>query len=356
MDMVRPVHGAHILLVEDNATNQFVAQEFLVKMGLSVDVAHNGAEGVSKVASANYDLVLMDLQMPGMDGFEATRQIRATKKGRHLPILAMTAAALMQDREASLAAGMNDHIAKPIVGRELATALLKWIPSRTHSTNRVQTAAIRLPTPPKGSPFSLPGLDLPAAAKLVGGNWLFLRKTLQQFHRDFLTAPRLINEALSAGRLGDAETLVHTLMGLAGYIGSGPLRELGIQFERELRAGSRTSQAIFTTELQKVLDVITTLDHDPASPAAQQPIDRQWLSQLLDELSDILNDSALVPHELLDELSKLLSGHPAFPLLETLLRQIEQLDYAAAGTTLLNLAQMLNFKSENVAPSTGGLS
>lgn len=353
LDMLRPIHGAHVLLVEDNATNQFVAQEFLTKMGLSVDVANNGAEGVSQVARANYDLVLMDLQMPGMDGFEATRQIRATQKGRHLPILAMTAAALTQDREASLAAGMNDHIAKPIVGRELATALLKWIPSQA---NRVQPAAARLPTPPKGSPFSLPELDLAAAAKLVGGNWFFLRKTLQQFHRDFLTAPRLIEEALSAGRLGDAETLVHTLMGLAGYIGSGPLRELGIQFERELRAGRRTSQAVFTTELQKVIDAIATLDHDPAPPASRQPIDTQWVSQLLDELADILNDSALVPHELLDELSKLLRGHPAFTLLETLLRQIEQLDYAEAGTTLLQLAQMLNLKAKTATPSAGGLS
>ena len=125
-----PIHGAEILLVEDNPVNQLVAKKFLEKMQLSVTLAVNGAEAVAWVRKKTFDAVLMDLQMPVMDGFEATRQIRAMPEGRSLPIIAMTASAMVEERQACLDAGMNDHLAKPIGYDLLVSRLLRLVTPR----------------------------------------------------------------------------------------------------------------------------------------------------------------------------------------------------------------------------------
>ncbi len=122
-----PVHGARILLVEDNKLNQFVAKEFLTKAGLLVTIANNGDEGVEQVRSGSFDAVLMDMQMPVMDGIQATRMIRKLPGAEKLPIIAMTAAAQESDRLACFESGMNDYIAKPIVPLELLDKLVRWI-------------------------------------------------------------------------------------------------------------------------------------------------------------------------------------------------------------------------------------
>ncbi len=122
-----PVHGARILLVEDNKLNQFVAKEFLTKAGLQVTIANNGSEGVERVRNSRFDAVLMDIQMPVMDGIQATRQIRKLPGAEKLPIIAMTAAAQESDRQACFESGMNDYIAKPIVPLELLDKLVRWI-------------------------------------------------------------------------------------------------------------------------------------------------------------------------------------------------------------------------------------
>ena len=127
LERAKPVQGARILLVEDNVINQLVAQELLKRFGLVVDIACNGLEAVTFVEDNSYDLILMDLQMPVMDGLEATRKIRSGRQGDGVPIIAMTAAVLTQDREACLAVGMNDHIPKPLDLEQLLAALLRWI-------------------------------------------------------------------------------------------------------------------------------------------------------------------------------------------------------------------------------------
>ncbi|MBW2467360.1 MAG: response regulator, partial [Deltaproteobacteria bacterium] len=121
------LQGLRILLVEDNKINQLVAQELLKVVGIVVEIANNGREAVDKVRTDTFDGVLMDIQMPEMDGFEATIAIRNMADKKNLPIIAMTAHAMVGDREKSIAAGMNDHITKPIEPDELYSALLKWI-------------------------------------------------------------------------------------------------------------------------------------------------------------------------------------------------------------------------------------
>ncbi|MCX7098934.1 MAG: response regulator [Methylococcales bacterium] len=122
-----PIRGARILLVEDNSLNQLVAKKFLEKAGLEVVIANHGEEAISCFMQGRYDAILMDLHMPIMDGYEATRQIRTLPEGKTLPIIAMTAAAMQQDRDACFAAGMNAHIAKPLSLKELLECLLHEI-------------------------------------------------------------------------------------------------------------------------------------------------------------------------------------------------------------------------------------
>mgnify|MGYP001805966620 CR=1 FL=1 len=128
--LTKPIRGARILVVEDNSTSLLVARELLTKMGFVVETARDGEEAISCVIHQDFDAVLMDLQMPTLDGFDATRAIRATGRGQHLPIIALTANTLEADRKAAELAGMNDHLAKPIDPITLAETLLRWIPVR----------------------------------------------------------------------------------------------------------------------------------------------------------------------------------------------------------------------------------
>ncbi len=123
----KAITGAHVLLVEDNDINQLVAQELLKQASVNVDIAANGQEAVEMVRSGNYDAVLMDIQMPVLDGYEATGMIRRDPRFKNLPIIAMTANALLTDVDRCLKAGMDDHLAKPIDPKKLYTTLGAWI-------------------------------------------------------------------------------------------------------------------------------------------------------------------------------------------------------------------------------------
>ncbi|WP_345065041.1 response regulator [Acidovorax lacteus] len=236
------IAGARVLLVEDNLLNQEVACELLAAEGLAVDLAADGAQALQRLEHSIYDAVLMDLQMPVMDGFTATREIRKQARWSDLPIIAMTANAMDSDRRRCLDAGMNDHVPKPIDPDVLARALLRWIPAR-HAT------APHAPGPASPEPSAdaqallaqlqaVPGLDAAAGLRRALGRDALYRSLLQRFAHSQSGAVEAVRAALQQADRDTAVRLAHSLKGVAGQVGAAGVQGDAAALEQALLAGA----------------------------------------------------------------------------------------------------------------------
>ena len=225
------IRGARLLLVEDNDINQLVAEEILREAGLEVDVAENGEVALAKVQSRYYDLVFMDMQMPVIDGITATREIRRLGRFDKLPIVAMTANAMEQDRRRCLEAGMNDTLIKPIDPSALWAVLLRWIeplhPAAESAPPTVHADASRW--------GDVAGLDAQRGLAVSCGNENLYRTILRRFVESHAQAAAQIHEAISIGEIATAERIAHTLKGVAGNIGATEVQSLAGAVEEALR-------------------------------------------------------------------------------------------------------------------------
>lgn len=218
--------GARILLVEDNLLNQQLMLDLLRGHQLQVEVADNGRDAVNAVERQSYDVVLMDIQMPEMDGLEATRRIRSRAEFSKLPIIAMTANVMAEDRARCADAGMNDFLGKPIDMAEVVTVLARWIkPSAATSAK----ASVIDPTP-------TPVIDWDLTLRRLSGRADLLKRAL----KDFSTrAPSYADEILqlqAQGKWLDAQHHAHTLKGIAANLGMNRLMEAANYAERTLRS------------------------------------------------------------------------------------------------------------------------
>ncbi len=209
--------GAQILLVEDNEINQQIAVELLQMAGLTVTVAGNGQLAVEAVKDNCFDAVLMDVQMPVMDGYTATLEIRKDPSFTHLPIIAMTANAMSGDRDKCLEAGMNDHLAKPIDPQALYQTLAHWIEPTGKKT--VESTPLPSADVPVEMP-RLPGFDLDAALARMGGSVQSYRRTLGRVIESEADAVERLRTAAAAKDYGEATFIAHTLKGVCGNIGA----------------------------------------------------------------------------------------------------------------------------------------
>ncbi|WP_374401092.1 PAS domain-containing protein [Niveibacterium sp.] len=324
-------NGAHVLLVEDNAQNQQVAEGFLARRGITVTTAHNGSEAVERVAAQRFDLVLMDLHMPVMGGLEATQRIHALPGCGGLPVVAMTAAVLSEDRRQSLEAGMVDFVAKPIEPALLDQVLLRWLPLAG------QAAA---PSDDGDAP-PLPGFDLAAALYRLGGDAANLRRLLCELADDCAGAADAIDALLADGRVGDALGRLHAIKGAAGNLGAVALAGSAAAAEQALRSdGTQRPGADFAAALQTAVAVIRAHfdGHDTVPGERELP----GLRDALRALPPYLERRELVPDALIETLRQLSAYDGPGEPLRRLLRQIDHFDHDAALATVAQLLATLN--------------
>jgi two-component system sensor histidine kinase/response regulator len=350
-DLAR-IRGARVLLVEDNEVNREVAREVLQSAGLAVTVATNGQEAVDRVEAAEFDAVLMDVQMPVLDGYEATRRIRTSPGRSDLPVIAMTAHASAGDRERSLQAGMNDHVTKPIDPQRLLSTLARWIRPQ-------EPTGAAPPAPAAGRPaVQLPTstcIDVEAGLRRVAGNRGLYRSLLLRFRAGSSDAARQVREALARHDVDSAERLVHTVKGVAGNLGAGKLHAAATDLDEQLKSGrpdrAEPLLAAFAERLDEAMDAITGIESAeaawPEAPeAGADAIDLAALGPLLTALSHLLGASDMDAADRVVELRTLVTGTPAAELAASLARQVEQFDFGAGLRTLSRVAETLGIELE----------
>jgi two-component system sensor histidine kinase/response regulator len=337
------LRGARVLLVEDNDLNQQVAGELLEDAGFVVEIAEDGQIAVDKVlgAAERWDIVLMDMQMPVMDGMAATVEIRKTVGAAQLPIVAMTANAMQQDRERCLAAGMQDFVTKPIEPDELWQALLKWVRPRAgvaeaaetaHAQKRAETAATSAKPSIKTAhslaadvplPEHIEGLDVTLGLKRVLGKRPMYLGMLRKFVAGQRGAVDAVHAALDADDLATAERLAHTTKGVSGNIGAERAQALAGELEHAVKTGEpRATLNAHCDALRGTLEPLVQaladwLPPDPAqasqAPAGDaQVVDDAQLAQITAQLRALCEDMDSEAEELVEREGTLLrAGHPA---------------------------------------------
>ena len=250
------LHGAKILLVEDNELNQEVAQELLNSCKIQVKTANNGSEALMILDKENFDGILMDCQMPVMDGYTTTRKIREQTRFQRLPIIAMTANTMRGDREKALESGMNDYIAKPVDFDEMLNILGQWITpnSKTEQINPIHSGE----TPKTELPM-LPGIDTELGLSYMQGRTQLYRKLLAKMHENYWDFESRFLEAKGNGDSEVMTRLAHTLKSAAGMIGAVAVQQAAEKLERACLDCDDNLETIFSNTIVELTTVIEGL-------------------------------------------------------------------------------------------------
>ena len=357
LDKIRAhIQGMRVLLAEDNSINQQVAVGILEEAGVHADIADNGKIALERMRENpnGIEAILMDLQMPEMDGLEATRQIRSLDGMGDIPIIAMTAHAMAEERDACLAAGMNDHISKPVDANNLFETLAKWrgggestapkgpadipVPAETADPEPEAIAEASSATDPGA------GFNFAEAKKRLGLDEAFFVKLLRDFNTKYADFESQLNEAIGNGDTELASRLVHTIGGLAGTIGAEELhrecRSLEDAFKDDPSGVPDTAPVIAAhARVKAVLD--RTTGEDAPAPAAQNkpaPGDDTNLSKLIEELDAAFASKRISARQRLGELETAL-GESAGTTFAELQRAADKLDFEKARQILHKLEQ-----------------
>lgn len=345
------IRGARILLVDDNTINQEVGKAFLEEVGMAVEIASSGEESLDVLKKTSFDLVLMDIQMPNMDGLEVTRKIRRNSRLKNLPIIAMTAHAMAGDREKSLAAGMNDHINKPIDPLVLYEALKQWIPEKNNAKPKVEQQRMGLDSLKEKTFPPLPGIDQREAMRRLNNQVQLFRQMLQEFQNSFSSFPSTLQELSIAGNWQKIQEMVHSIKGVASYIGATSLFRLASEVDRALvneereRASSQLPSLI--DALDEVLSSISILANEKEALPEKTKKDKKIhydFSLISDELLHLINllqQGELLAEEQFKLLKNMAGGLGHDTMLLEIERMIDNINYEEAAAQCKILFQKL---------------
>ncbi|MFM2587829.1 response regulator [Vibrio sp. TBV020] len=342
--------GAKILLVEDNEINQEIAIELLTMAGLDVTTANNGQEAIDQVMQSEFDAVLMDIQMPVMDGYQATRTIRQQSQFDGLPIIAMTANAMSGDKERCLEAGMNDHLPKPINPQEVYQTLSKWIEPTGQTLEPVLEDVA-------DEAFEVEGFDTPAAIARMAGNVKAYKKTLSRVVDSEKDAITRTKQALAEQDFDSAIIIVHTLKGIAGNIGADYLVEPTNKLELQLTELKERGDVLVSEEVEGHLDVIEPLVNrmiDAISAALESshqevvnPVfDAQRYQVLADSLLQQLDDYDSSASDTFDEIQGLMDFSAQMSLVGQINDALGSFDFESALPLVQKLLSETNVDAD----------
>jgi two-component system sensor histidine kinase/response regulator len=338
LELAAPMRGAHILIVDDNEINRMVAREFLEHAGLRVSLAENGQEGIDAALGGQFDAVLMDVQMEMMSGLEATRMIR-----RHLcdlPVIAMTAAVLEQDRQACLDAGMNDHVAKPILPHVLLETLSRWVKARVADSGCEIVTTTFDPEP-----------------ALLGGNQALRKRLLGKFGDKFYDASAELALLMQHGQTAKAAMLIHNIKGASGNLGITDLYNAAERLEAELKRNDVAADlAQFNHAMASALHAIAEL-HPAESgimAASTTTCDAcAWRTSTdhLKKLRALLEGNDYIPHELLEQLKASLTCQSMQQHFLQIEKFVGEFNYNQAVTVLDQLSCAMGYNLRGNEPS-----
>jgi len=359
---LKAIKGAHVLLVDDNPINQEVATGFLHDAGMVVTVASSGLESIEAFERNHFDLVLMDIQMPGMDGLETSRRIRKREEFMEVPIVAMTANAMAADREKSLEAGMNDHINKPVDPAILYQVLKRLIPAKHPGTCSPTSLAdpvllkIEEPLNFPDFPPKLPGIDKAEALKRMNNNVALFVKMLNDFYHDYASAPKVLKQLSKNNAWAEVQTMAHTVKGISGYMGARRLFQTASDLEGALKKGGTTTHGTygknliqpFVNSLSEVLTSLAGLRLNPPGVTGEKAVAKTAALDIdvavsrLERLIDSLDRGEYACEQLFSEIEEILNGHGYDDLLVTIGELIDDIEYSDAADVAQELKEMLD--------------
>jgi two-component system, sensor histidine kinase and response regulator len=344
------VDGIYVLLVEDNEINQEVAVEILSSAGATVDIASNGKEAVEAVKKSNYDVVLMDLQMPIMGGYEATKIIRTQEQHKELPIIAMTAHAMQGIKTECMEAGMNDYVSKPIDPRNLFSTIKKWVKktveeskkqSDEYSDSEIAGAeAILLPV-------NIPGIDIDAGLDRLSGNKKLFKRLLIDFSKKYSSFSADIKNAMENNNLEEASRLAHTLKGVAGNISAIDIQHTAAELELLFSKSDVENYDSLLGKLDVSLGSLNTLlseldvDNKTDKQSAEKPINLSEVEPVLRELALYVWEDNVDAEKSLEKLQKLLRESSFSKEMKELAQYIGDFDFETAKRPLNEIASKL---------------
>jgi PAS domain S-box-containing protein len=325
--------GAKVLLVEDNEINQELAVELLTGAGMQVDVANNGQEALDHLTTKNCDCVLMDIQMPVMDGYTAAAEIRKRPKMQDLPIIAMTANAMVGDREKAIEAGMNDHIAKPLNVANMFNTIARWITPK-NPTPHIPAPSLEAPAASEAMQ-ELVGIDKTAGLLTVQGNSQLYRKLLGKFYTSYRELYSSFRGAQIDKDSAAATRLAHTLKGVAGSIGAKGVESAAQALESACSQGADDSTVdqclnAVVVELEPVLAGLSGIDQSSVIEAGNSEVDRDAMEPLLMKLRGQLNDGDINSATTVEALAEVIAGTAMAAPLTRVAVAIDEFDFTTA--------------------------